>query len=80
LERGYRAYNAAYREVLYPNPEGETLLEDVAPRDKKAASAAPKSFVDLTACAGFGSVRIYQTIIKALKQHAGRKSAERKAI
>ena len=47
LERAYRAYNAAFPEVPNPNPEGvKTLLDDMAPRDKKAGAADPKSFVD----------------------------------
>jgi NitT/TauT family transport system substrate-binding protein len=49
LERAYRAYNAAFPEVPYPNPEGvKTLLDDIAPRTPKAATADPKSFVDLS--------------------------------
>jgi NitT/TauT family transport system substrate-binding protein len=49
LERAYRAYNAAFPEIPYPNPEGvKTLLDDMAPRDKKAGAADPKSFVDLS--------------------------------
>ena len=47
LERAYRAYNAAFPEVPYPSPEGvKTLLDDIAPRTPKAATADPKSFVD----------------------------------
>jgi ABC-type nitrate/sulfonate/bicarbonate transport system substrate-binding protein len=49
LERAYRAYNAAFPEVPYPNAEGvKTLLDDIAPRTAKAATADPKSFVDMT--------------------------------
>ena len=49
LERAYRAYNAAFPEVPYPNLEGvKTLLDDMAPRDKKAGAADPKNFVDLS--------------------------------
>ena len=49
LERAYRAYNAAFPEVPYPNPEGvKTLLDDLAPRDKKAGAADPRSFVDMS--------------------------------
>jgi len=49
LERAYRAYNGAFPEVPYPNAEGvKTLLDDIAPRTPKAASADPKSFVDLS--------------------------------
>ena len=44
LERAYRAYNAAFPEVPYPNAEGvKTLLDDMAPRNPKAATADPKS-------------------------------------
>jgi ABC-type nitrate/sulfonate/bicarbonate transport system substrate-binding protein len=49
LERAYRAYNAAYPEIPYPNAEGvKTLLDDIAPRTPKAAGADPKSFVDVS--------------------------------
>ena len=49
LERAYRAYNAAFPEIPYPNPEGvKTLLDDIAPRTPKAATADPKTFVDTT--------------------------------
>jgi len=49
LERAYRAYNAAFPEVPYPNAEGvKTLLDDIAPRTPKAATADPKSFVDMS--------------------------------
>jgi ABC-type nitrate/sulfonate/bicarbonate transport system substrate-binding protein len=49
LERAYRAYNAAFPEIPYPNVEGvKTLLDDIAPRTPKAATADPKSFVDLS--------------------------------
>ena len=49
LERAYRAYNGAYPEVPYPSAEGvKTLLDDIAPRTPKAATADPKSFVDMS--------------------------------
>ena len=50
LERAYRsAYNGAFPKVLYPNAEGvKTLLDDIAPRRPKAATADPKSFVDMS--------------------------------
>ena len=49
LERAYRAYNGAFPEVPYPNAEGvKTLLDDIAPRTAKAATADPKSFVDMS--------------------------------
>ncbi len=41
--------NSAYPEVPYPNAEGvKTLLDDIAPRTPKAATADPKSFVDMS--------------------------------
>src|SRR6266705_5690901 len=49
LERAYRAYNAAFPEIPYPSAEGvKTLLDDIAPRTPKAATADPKSFVDMS--------------------------------
>jgi NitT/TauT family transport system substrate-binding protein len=49
LYRAYREYNAAFPEVPYPTVEGvKTLLDDMAPRTPKAASADPKSFVDMS--------------------------------
>lgn len=49
LERVYRAYNGAFPEVPYPNAEGvKTLLDDIAPRTPKGATADPKSFVDMS--------------------------------
>jgi len=49
LERAYRAYSAVFPETPYPTPEGvKTLLDDMAPRNPKAAAADPKSFVDMS--------------------------------
>jgi ABC-type nitrate/sulfonate/bicarbonate transport system substrate-binding protein len=49
LERAYRAYNGAFPEIPYPSAEGiKTLLDDIAPRTPKAASADPKTFVDMS--------------------------------
>ena len=49
LERAYKAYNGAFPEIPYPHAEGvKTLLDDIAPRDKKAGAADPKSFVDMS--------------------------------
>jgi len=49
LERAYKAYSNAFPEVPYPVPEGvKTLLDDLAPRNPKAAAADPKSFVDMS--------------------------------
>lgn len=47
LERTYRNYTSVLMEVPYANPAGiKTLLDDMAPRNAKAAAADPKSFVD----------------------------------
>lgn len=49
LERAYRAYSAVFPEAPYPTPEGvKTLLDDMAPRNPKAAAADPKGFVDMS--------------------------------
>jgi ABC-type nitrate/sulfonate/bicarbonate transport system substrate-binding protein len=47
LERAYRAYNGIFPENLMPTAEGvKTLLDDLAPRDPRAAAADPRTFVD----------------------------------
>ncbi|HSE90862.1 MAG TPA: ABC transporter substrate-binding protein [Candidatus Binatia bacterium] len=49
LERAYKAYATVFPENLLPTPEGvKTMLDDLAPRNPKAAAADPKSFVDLS--------------------------------
>lgn len=49
LERTYRNYSAVLLEVPYPEPAGvKTLLDDMAPRNPKAAGADPKTFVDMS--------------------------------
>lgn len=47
LERAYRAYVGIFPENLLPTADGvKTMLDDLAPRDPRAASADPKAFVD----------------------------------
>ena len=47
LERAWQTYTPAYPENLLPTPEGvKTLLDELAPRDPKAAAANPRLFVD----------------------------------
>ena len=47
LERTYRNYTAVLLETPYADPAGiKTLLDDMAPKNPKAAAADPKSFVD----------------------------------
>ena len=49
LERAYKDYANAFPEVPYPNPDGvKTMLDDLAPKNPKAASADPKTYVDLS--------------------------------
>jgi NitT/TauT family transport system substrate-binding protein len=49
LERAYQAYANAFPEVPYPNPDGvKTMLDDLAPRNPKAAKADAKNFVNLS--------------------------------
>ncbi len=47
LERAYKAYNVVFSENLLPTPDGvKTMLDDLAPRDARAAAADSKAFVD----------------------------------
>jgi ABC-type nitrate/sulfonate/bicarbonate transport system substrate-binding protein len=47
LERAYRAYVGIFPDNLLPTPDGvKTMLDDLAPRDPRAASADSKAFVD----------------------------------
>jgi NitT/TauT family transport system substrate-binding protein len=47
LERAYRAYTAVFPDNLLPTPDGvKTMLDDLAPRDPRAAAADAKNFVD----------------------------------
>jgi ABC-type nitrate/sulfonate/bicarbonate transport system substrate-binding protein len=47
LDRTYRNYTSVLLDVPYPDPAGiKTLLDDMAPKNPKAAAADPKSFVD----------------------------------
>jgi len=47
LERTYKNYTAVLPEIPYADPAGmKTLLDDMAPKNPKAAAADPKSFVD----------------------------------
>ena len=49
LERAYKDYSNIFPEVPYPTPDGvKTMLDDLAPKNPKAAGADPKTFVDLT--------------------------------
>jgi len=47
LERAYKEYSSVFQEVPYPTPDGvKTMLDDIAIKTPKAASADPRSYVD----------------------------------
>jgi NitT/TauT family transport system substrate-binding protein len=47
LARAYKDYSNIFPEVPYPTPDGvKTMLDDLAPKNPKAATADPKTFVD----------------------------------
>lgn len=49
LERAYKEYSNVFQEVPYPNPDGvKTMLDDMAVKTPKAASADPRTYVDLS--------------------------------
>ena len=49
LERAYKDYANAFPELPYPTPDGvKTLLDDLAPKNPKAAAADAKAFVDMS--------------------------------
>jgi hypothetical protein len=49
LERAYQAYVSVFPDNLLPTPDGvKTMLDDLAPRNPKAAAADPKAFVDMS--------------------------------
>jgi NitT/TauT family transport system substrate-binding protein len=49
LERAYKDYSNIFPEVPYPTPDGvKTMLDDLAPKNPKAAGADPKTFVDMS--------------------------------
>ena len=53
LERAWQAYTAAYPDNLLPTPEGvKTALDDLAPRDPRAAAADPKALSSIRAWCG----------------------------
>jgi ABC-type nitrate/sulfonate/bicarbonate transport system substrate-binding protein len=49
LERAYRDYSNIFPEAPYPTPDGvKTMLDDLAPKNPKAAAADPKTYVDMS--------------------------------
>jgi NitT/TauT family transport system substrate-binding protein len=65
LERAYRDYNNAFPEVPYPNPDGvKTMLDDLAPKNPKAAAADPKTYVDLSLVGELEKSGFYKQLYK----------------
>jgi NitT/TauT family transport system substrate-binding protein len=49
LERAYKEYSSVFQETPYPTPDGvKTMLDDMAVKTPKAASADPRNYVDLS--------------------------------
>lgn len=49
LERAYQAYVSVFPKNLLPTADGvKTMLDDLALRNPKAATADPKAFVDMS--------------------------------
>jgi NitT/TauT family transport system substrate-binding protein len=49
LERAYKDYSSVFPEVPYPTPAGvKTMLDDLAAKNQKAATADPQAFVDMS--------------------------------
>jgi NitT/TauT family transport system substrate-binding protein len=49
LERAYKEYSSVFQEIPYPTPDGvKTMLDDMAVKTPKAASADPRTYVDLS--------------------------------
>jgi NitT/TauT family transport system substrate-binding protein len=49
LERAYKEYSSVFHEIPYPTPEGvKTMLDDMAIKTPKAATADPRTYVDLS--------------------------------
>ncbi|MGH7886622.1 MAG: ABC transporter substrate-binding protein [Candidatus Binatia bacterium] len=49
LERAYKDYSNVFPEAPYPTPDGvKTMLDDMAPKNPKAANADPKTYVDMS--------------------------------
>ena len=65
LERAYRGYNAAFPEIPKPSTDGvKTLLDDMAPKNPKAASADPRSFVDQSFVQELENAGFYKQLYK----------------
>jgi len=65
IERAYRDYSNAFPEVPYPTPDGvKTMLEDLAAKNPKAASADPKTYVDMSLVAELEKAGFYKQLYK----------------
>jgi len=65
LERAYKDYNNAFPEVPYPTSDGvKTMLDDLAPKNPKAAAADPKTYVDMTLIGELEKAGFYKQLYK----------------
>jgi ABC-type nitrate/sulfonate/bicarbonate transport system substrate-binding protein len=65
LERAYKDYNNAFPEVPYPTPDGvKTMLDDLAPKNPKAAAADPKTYVDMSLVGELEKAGFYKQLYK----------------
>src|ERR1044071_3745092 len=65
LERAYKDYNNAFPEVPYPTPDGvKTMLDDLAPKNPKAAAADPKTYVDMSLVGELEKSGFYKQLYK----------------
>jgi ABC-type nitrate/sulfonate/bicarbonate transport system substrate-binding protein len=65
LDRAYKDYNNAFPEVPYPTPDGvKTMLDDLAPKNPKAAAADPKTYVDMSLVGELEKSGFYKQLYK----------------
>jgi NitT/TauT family transport system substrate-binding protein len=65
LERAYQDYSNVFPEVPYPTADGvKTMLDDMAPKNPKAASADPRNYVDTTLVAEFEKAGFIKQLYK----------------
>jgi hypothetical protein len=65
LERAYQDYSNVFPEVPYPTPDGvKTMLDDMAVKNPKAASADAKSYVDSSLVAEFEKTGFIKQLYK----------------
>src|SRR5437763_16172990 len=71
LARAYKDYANAFPEVPYPTQDGaKTMLDDLAPKNPKAAAADAKAFVDMRLAGDLDK----SGVIKQLSRRSRRRS------